>query len=67
MYDQKYCGTPMVKAQEMTIGEGKTLEKDVLHFSTSPTRNTIVGLEYVMTGRVKSLADFAIGNKFHHT
>ena len=51
------------KAQGMTIAKDEPFEKAVLHFPTSATRNTTTGLEYVMTGRVKSLSDFAIGNR----
>ena len=51
------------KAQGMTIAKDEPFEKAVLHFPTSATINTTTGLEYVMTGRVKSLSDFAIGNR----
>ena len=50
------------KAQSMTIAKDDPFKKAVLHFPTptSTTRNTS---EYVMTGRAKTLTDFAIGNK----
>ena len=51
------------KAQGMTIAKNEPFEKAVLHFPTSATKHNTVGLEYVMTGRVKLLPDFAIGNK----
>ena len=51
------------KAQDMTIAKDEPFEKVVLHFPTSDTKKVIVGLEYVMTGRTKTLTDFAIGNK----
>ena len=51
------------KAQGMPIAKDEPLEKAVLHFYTGASRNTVVGLEYVMTGRAKTLPDFAIGNK----
>ena len=51
------------KAQGMTIAKNEPFEKAVLHFPTSASKLTTTGLEYVMTGRAKSLSDFAIGNK----
>ena len=51
------------KAQGMTIAKDEHFEKAVLHFPTSASKMTTTGLEYVMTGRAKSLSDFAIGNK----
>ena len=51
------------KAQGMTIAKDEPFEKVVLHFPTSATKKVTVGLEYVMTGRAKTLTDFAIGNK----
>ena len=51
------------KCQGMTIAKDEPFEKAVLHFPKSTDRRTTAGLEYVMTGRVKSLSDFAIGNK----
>ena len=35
----------------------------MLHFRTSDAKQSTLGLEYVITGRVKTLTDFAIGNK----
>ena len=51
------------KAQGMTIAKGEPFEKAVLDFPTSATRNTTTGLEYVMTCHIKSLTNFAIGNR----
>ena len=51
------------KAQGMTIAKDEPFEKAVLHFPTSATKKVTVGLKYVMAGRVKTLSDFAIGNK----
>ena len=35
----------------------------MLHFPTSDAKQSTPGLEYVMTGRAKTLTDFAISNK----
>ena len=51
------------KAQGTTIAKDEPFEKAVLNFPTSASRNTSIGLEYVMTGRAKTLFNFAIGNK----
>lgn len=51
------------KAQGMTIAKDEPFEKAVLHFPSSASKRQTVGLEYVMTGRAKTLSDFAIGNK----
>ena len=51
------------KAQGMTIARDEPFEKAVLHFPTSDSKSSTPGLEYVMTGRAKTLTDFAIGNK----
>ena len=51
------------KAQGMTIAKDEPFEKAVLHFPTSDAKKITPGLEYVMTGRAKTLTDFAIDNK----
>ena len=51
------------KAQGMMIAKDEPFEKSVLHFPTSADKKITVDLEYVMTGRAKTVADFAIDNK----
>ena len=48
------------KAQGMTIAKDEPFEKAVLHFPTSASRNTAIGLEYALTGRAKTLPDLSI-------
>ena len=51
------------KAQGMTIAKDESFEKAVLRFPTSVSKKITVGFEYVMTGRSRTLTDFAISNK----